>query len=314
MSHQFSVIIPLFNKGPYIERAVHSVLQQSLKNFEIIIVDDGSTDNGAEIVKKISDHRICVVSQQNKGVSAARNTGALRARSLYLAFLDADDTWQPEFLQRVADLIEEYPSAGIYGTSNFFIYPNGKRVSENFSDIFEGKKTGIISDYFGLFAKIRKSPFSNSNLCIPKAVFEWAGGYREGVRLTEDSDLWCRIALKYQVAFDSSPLATYYLAVPGSTQDTFHPREYQVVTTLKEALQSGEVNPVVAGSVRKLIAFKQLALVKRAIMAGKRNFALSYLFKIRNLYYYPIEVLQCVVSLLLPHKVFLWIKETKIER
>ena len=190
MNNSFTVIIPLYNKEPYIKRALETVLNQTYDNFEIIIIDDGSTDEGVRIVSSIHDTRIKVFSQMNSGVSAARNRGALLAKNQYLAFLDADDTWEPNFLQEISNLIDEFPYAGIYATNNKFIYPSGKVMLESFSDLFNGNNIGIIEDYFGLFAKIQKSPFSNSNLCIPKKIYDEFGGYKEGVKLTEDSDLW----------------------------------------------------------------------------------------------------------------------------
>ena len=101
MEISFSVIIPLYNKAPYIERAVKSVLSQDYPHFEIIVVNDGSSDGGEKIVTKLEDERLKLVSQKNAGVSAARNTGAKEAQYEYLAFLDGDDTWEPNFLSEL---------------------------------------------------------------------------------------------------------------------------------------------------------------------------------------------------------------------
>ena len=103
MNNSFTVIIPLYNKEPYIKRALETVLNQTYDNFEMIIIDDGSTDEGVRIVSSIQDTRIKVFSQINSGVSAARNRGALLAKNQYLAFLDADDTWEPNFLQEISE-------------------------------------------------------------------------------------------------------------------------------------------------------------------------------------------------------------------
>ena len=113
MEISFSVIIPLYNKAPYIERAVKSVLSQDYPHFEIIVVNDGSSDGGEKIVTKLEDERLKLVSQKNAGVSAARNKGALEAKSEYLAFLDGDDTWEPNFLSELVKLIADFPNAGI---------------------------------------------------------------------------------------------------------------------------------------------------------------------------------------------------------
>lgn len=311
MEKTFSVIIPLYNKGPYVVRAITSVLQQTYDNFEIIIVNDGSTDDGPQKVLAVNDPRINLVSQQNSGVSAARNRGAEEAGGKYLAFLDADDTWEQGFLQNILELINEYPNAGLFGTSNNFIYPNGKIISEDFSRLFREKKTGIIKDYFGLFAEIHKSPFSNSNVSIPKDIYNEFGGYKVGVKLTEDSDLWCRIALKYPVAFNVLPLANYFLAIQGSTHTVFEEDDFEVAKTLQSALDAGDIKPDLQKSVKKLITFQKVSAVKRALMVGKKKFVAKKLFNAKIITFYPKEFLICFGSLLVPNKIFNKIRNVK---
>ncbi|MGI6022871.1 MAG: glycosyltransferase family 2 protein, partial [Methanoculleus sp.] len=92
---EVSVVIPLYNKAPYIARALASVITQTCQGFEVIVIDDGSTDGGAEIVRRLDDTRIRVIRQENRGVSAARNRGIESARTDFIAFLDADDEWMP---------------------------------------------------------------------------------------------------------------------------------------------------------------------------------------------------------------------------
>ena len=113
---RFSVIMPLYNKAPYVRKAAESVVAQTCKDWELVVVDDGSVDSGGEIVKSINDSRIRLVRQDNAGVSAARNRGVAGTTSPYICFLDADDWWEPTFLEEMAQLIERYPDAGIYGT------------------------------------------------------------------------------------------------------------------------------------------------------------------------------------------------------
>ena len=312
MNNSFTVIIPLYNKEPYIKRALETVLNQTYDNFEIIIIDDGSTDEGVRIVSSIQDTRIKVFSQINSGVSAARNRGALLAKNQYLAFLDADDTWEPNFLQEISNLIDEFPYAGIYATNNKFIYPSGKVMLESFSDLFNGNNIGIIEDYFGLFAKIQKSPFSNSNLCIPKKIYDEFGGYKEGVKLTEDSDLWCRIALKYDIAYNIRPLANYFMALEGSTHSIFEPKEFQVALTLKDSISQNQVKKELISSVKKLISFQNLSLVKRAILSGEKMFVIRRIFNYAMWISYPKDSIICLVSLFLPSKLFTYFRTKKL--
>ncbi len=312
MNNSFTVIIPLYNKEPYIKRALETVLNQTYDNFEMIIIDDGSTDEGVRIVSSIQDTRIKVFSQINSGVSAARNRGALLAKNQYLAFLDADDTWEPNFLQEISNLIDEFPYAGIYATNNKFIYPSGKVMLESFSDLFNGNNIGIIEDYFGLFAKIQKSPFSNSNLCIPKKIYDEFGGYKEGVKLTEDSDLWCRIALKYDIAYNIRPLANYFMALEGSTHSIFEPKEFQVALTLKDSISQNQVKKELISSVKKLISFQNLSLVKRAILSGEKMFVIRKIFNYAMWISYPKDSIICLVSLFLPSKLFTYFRTKKL--
>ena len=311
MEISFSIIIPLYNKAPYIERAVKSVLSQDYPHFEIIIVNDGSSDGDEKIVTTIVDERLKLVSQKNAGVSAARNTGAKEAQYEYLAFLDGDDTWEPNFLSELVKLIDNFPNAGIYGTSNSFIYPNGKKVAEDFRYLFNGKEQGLLEDYFGLFAQIQKSPFSNSNLCIQKKIYQEFGGYKVGVKLTEDSDLWCRIALKYPIAFNTLPLANYYLGISGSTVGIFEPQEFQVAKTLRNALVNNTVEKKYIPSVKKLIVFQKLSLIKRALLTGNKSFAISKIFDFEILTFYPKEYIQSIIALMIPAKIFDIVRKAK---
>ena len=120
----FSVIVPLYNKEQYIKKTVSCVLAQTIADFELIIVDDGSTDNGPQYVSEIQDGRIRMLSQGNAGVSAARNHGIREANGKYICFLDADDTWNVDFLQTVKELFDEFPEAGMVCPSYQVAYGN----------------------------------------------------------------------------------------------------------------------------------------------------------------------------------------------
>ena len=116
----FSVIIPLYNKAPYIEKALQSIVDQTFKDFEIIVVDDGSRDGSMEIAEQSllrSTFPYRLICQANSGVSVARNNGVAQSQGDYLCFLDADDWWAPTFLEEMFGLIDEFPNAGIYGTN-----------------------------------------------------------------------------------------------------------------------------------------------------------------------------------------------------
>ena len=112
----FSIIIPLYNKANYITKTIQCVLKQTVQSFEIIIVNDSSTDNSLNIVSNIQDERITIYTKPNGGVSSARNYGIKKAKFDYIVFLDADDLWEEDFLSSINQLIQRYPQAGMYCT------------------------------------------------------------------------------------------------------------------------------------------------------------------------------------------------------
>ena len=109
-----SVIIPLYNKGKYIARALDSVFSQTYQDYEVIVVDDGSTDNGPEIVKQYNDPRLRLIHQENAGPGAARNKGISESKGEFLSFLDADDEWLPEFLEEGIYALSENPQCSSF--------------------------------------------------------------------------------------------------------------------------------------------------------------------------------------------------------
>ncbi|MFN3301364.1 MAG: glycosyltransferase family 2 protein, partial [Sediminibacterium sp.] len=138
-----SVVIPLYNKGKYIERAISSVLAQTYPPLEIIVVDDGSTDNGPERVLKFNDPRIILIRQENRGPGAARNTGLARAKGKYIAFLDADDEWLPNFLKTGLLMLEDEKANVAAVWTGYIRYPKMKRNNvgiEEIKGVYEIKK------------------------------------------------------------------------------------------------------------------------------------------------------------------------------
>lgn len=125
---RFSVVVPLYNKENCIRMTLESVKKQSFKDYEVIVVDDGSTDRSLEEARKIKSENITIIHQQNQGVSVARNTGILHAQGQYIAFLDADDEWEPDYLKTIDHLIEKYPESDMYVTAYRVDMGNGKAI------------------------------------------------------------------------------------------------------------------------------------------------------------------------------------------
>lgn len=202
---RFSVIIPLYNKAPYVGKALRSVLDQSYTDFEIIVVDDGSTDESAKVAEAILSNSTLdyqLVRQENAGVSTARNNGVALSKGDYLCFLDADDWWAPSFLERMDWLIREYPDASIYGTNYFYVKNSRQRVCVTTGE------TGYIN-YCKVYAERLQMPLTSITVAIPRQCFVDMGGFKPSLKVGEDFDLWIRIALRDRVAFLNEPLAYY---------------------------------------------------------------------------------------------------------
>lgn len=203
----FSVIIPLYNKAPYVRKTIESVLGQTLGGYELIIIDNGSSDGSSEIVAGFTDQRIRIVRlEENVGVSNARNKGVEMATAPYIAFLDADDWWEPTFLEEMSGLIKRHPDAGIYGTG-YYIVKNGKKRLAPIG-VDEGFVEGEIN-YCAVYAKTLCMPLTSISVAIPRAVFDESGGFKPHLKLGEDFDLWIRIALKHKAVLLNKPLSNY---------------------------------------------------------------------------------------------------------
>lgn len=244
---RFSVIIPVYNKAPYVAKALQSVADQSYRDYELIVVDDGSTDNSFSIVKDFTESKfkeggVSIIQQANAGVSTARNCGVSASHGDYLCFLDADDWWEPMFLEEASSLIGKYPNAGIYGTG-YHIVKNGRSrvapvgVEDSFDD-------GIIN-YCKVYAKTLCMPLWTGAVCMPRRVYEEFGGFRPHLKLGEDFDLWIKVALKYPVAFLNKPLSNYNQDVDITFRGThrLHDPKVHMLWNLDYLEKVEETNP-----------------------------------------------------------------------
>ena len=206
----FSVIMPLYNKAPYVAKAIRSVLAQTFSDYELVIVNDGSKDESADIAEKlIAGNAHCrLIRQENAGVSVARNNGVAASQGDYLCFLDADDWWEPSFLEEMEKLIEDFPDAGIYGTNYTIVNETKHKTRVARIGVGEGFEKGYIN-YCQAYSKTLNMPLWTGAVCIPRKVFVEMRGFPEGIKLGEDFLLWIHIALKYKVVFLNKPQANY---------------------------------------------------------------------------------------------------------
>lgn len=195
MSETVSVIIPAYNSSRTLVRAIESVLMQSLPASEIIVVDDGSTDDTVKVLAPYSD-RIRYVHQENAGASSARNRGCSMATGDFLAFLDADDVWHPAKLERQVVILNLHPQIGMCW-SDPCILPEVEAVSiaKRVTEFPVQLKQEVVANFDDIF----RSPFLGTpNVLIRRTVFEASGGFDTGFVTAEDLDLWLRVAYTYR--------------------------------------------------------------------------------------------------------------------
>lgn len=204
---KFSVVIAVFNKEKYIAETLKSVLAQTFTDFEVVILNDGSTDNSEAEILKFKDLRIRYFSRENQGASAARNYTIQQANSEYIALMDADDYWYPFYLEEQNRLINEFPEESVFATATQ-IKRNGKTFSNNYSLKIFGTDS-ILVDYFE--ASQLDSVLLSISTVVRKDVFENVGWYNPKIKSGEDTDLYVRIGLKYKIVFSPKVCATYIL-------------------------------------------------------------------------------------------------------
>ena len=199
----FSVVIPLYNKENYIQDTIESALNQTFADFEIIVVNDGSTDESLNIVENNNDSRIKTHSIKNSGVSRARNIGIQKAKSDYIVFLDADDLWKKNHLDELFKLLKANPDCGIYAMGYFKIFNSSRPIKASFHG--HDNFCGIVENFF--LASTIDCIAWTSAVMIPKSTFKTIGYFNESLKSGQDTELWIRIALKEKVAFNSKATA-----------------------------------------------------------------------------------------------------------
>jgi glycosyltransferase involved in cell wall biosynthesis len=188
-----SVIIPAYNYGRFLATAISSVLTQEYPHFELIVVDDGSTDDTAQIVQQFTDSRLRYVHKQNAGLSAARNTGIAAARFPLVAFLDADDEWLPGFLKQAVAAFARLPEEfALVACRHTYINAAGDRLHFKRLDVGLPQEITCRDIIF-------RTHFQPSCVVTKKSVFTTCGDFDTTLRSSEDRDMWIRIANRYRV-------------------------------------------------------------------------------------------------------------------
>lgn len=214
-SPTLSVIIPLYNKEREIGGTLRSVLAQTRRPDEIIVVDDGSTDRSAEEVLAVRSSLVRLIRQENAGECAARNRAIAESRGELIALLDADDEWEPEFLAEIEALYREFPGCGVYSTAFRIVSHDG---------VFPARtpyRRGVVDNFFRDSAHCYISIPSAS--AVPRAVFDAVGGFPEGMKIAGDLYMWIKIARRYKVCFSPRPLCRYSKVASNRSAASYTP-------------------------------------------------------------------------------------------
>ena len=204
----FSIVIPLYNKESQIGYSIRSILSQTFQDFEIIVVNDGSTDNSVSVAESVMDSRIRIINQINAGVSAARNRGIKEARYDLIAFLDADDKWKPDYLDTQYRLTQQYPECSVFACNYEFQNSKGKVTPTIIRKLPFTTETGMLTNYFEV-ASMSHPPLCTSAVAVRKQAVEAVGGFPIGIKSGEDLLTWARLAVKFKIAYCTIPKAIF---------------------------------------------------------------------------------------------------------
>lgn len=186
---KYSVVIPLYNKGKSIRKTLQAALDQTFSDYEILVIDDGSTDDSLAVARSMEPLGVHIIEQENQGVSVARNTGILHAKGEYICFLDADDIWHPDYLETIDRLTNAYPESDMFVTAYRVLLDEGK---ERFSTQLEPAE-GCLPSYWETLSTTYDFVWTSAATIRREALLE-AGLFLSGEKVGQDLDMWARVA------------------------------------------------------------------------------------------------------------------------
>lgn len=268
---KIAVVVPLYNKAENIRATIESILNQDLSPNEIIIVDDGSTDGGADIVEDYKSRGVTLIRQCNQGVSAARNAGVNAADSDYVAFIDADDLWESDHLSVMSELIIHYPRAGLYSSAykicrDGLIYTPKSKFSKSWQ--------GLIPNFFDSY-RDDLSLVCSSTACVNKKIFTDVGGFPLGVRRGEDIIVWIKLALMAPVAHVAHITAIYNRDGVNRGGAIKEVNPSGALLYMAELLADGQLDRSVRDSIRPLYEKVAIMAALGCQMSGNKAGALA---------------------------------------
>ena len=287
-----SIVIPLYNKVASIAKTLESVLGQSYQDFEVIVVDDGSTDGSGKVVDDFrkTDHRLTLVRKSNGGVCSARNAGIRAAKGDLIALLDADDLWDKDYLTEQMRMVADFPDCNMWGI-NYGETVDGKIIREVPTGLPKGFR-GMVEDYFRIPGRV-SDLFCSSSVLVRQSTFDQVGLFDERIKYAEDSDMWFRIIARFPVAFYDRYMVFYRFDAENRAQTRHRPLKC-FLPFFVDKYSSFKDNPVFYGWIHRWSAqhiaryfFDSLDEKKDAIVAAGRLDYNVLPFKYRILFKSP---------------------------
>lgn len=248
---EFSVVIPIYNKAEFLQQTIQSVLNQKFTDFEVIAVNDGSTDQSLKILRGFTDVRIKIIDQENHGLSKARNIGIATASGNHIALLDADDRWKNDHLETLKQLGQLFPEVGVLGTGYIEQYANGNLVTPQIN-LQNTATPQLITDFF--IANLKQPLVGQSSIAFKKGVIEECGCFDPKINYAEDVDFYIRIFLKHQMAYD--PKVTCHHTMQAENQITRSKKSERNIPDFQKYLDENPNNT----SLRQYINLKRYFL------------------------------------------------------
>jgi glycosyltransferase involved in cell wall biosynthesis len=270
-----SVVIPAYNAMTYLPKAVESVLRQTFTNFEVLIIDDGSSDHIVPWASQVEDHRVRLISQENQGLPGARNTGIAHAQGEYIAFLDADDLWDPTKLEKQVRCLEENLAVGLVHTWMLLVDEQDKSTGRVM-------KSNAQRDAWKQL--VEKNVIACPSVIVRRCCFETVGVFDRNLRSIEDWDMWIRIASRYPFAVIKEPLA-YYRQLSTSMSKNCQVMEQAFYIVIEKAFHSAPSELLYLKN--RSYGHASLCLAWKALQSHERDYKLALHFQQQAISHYP---------------------------
>lgn len=260
MTPRVSVIVPLYNKAPFVRRALDSIAQQTFNDYEVIVVDDGSTDQGPEIVRAFGDERVRLITQANLGPGAARNRALPEAQGDLIAFLDADDEWLPNYLAEGVHLLDGAGEEVASATCGYFTEPGNKSHATMWQrrGLTEGTHRVSASSSAALVVQMLAYMSPCTTITRAATLRRWGGFYsRDKCRYAEDSYFWLKVLMNDPVAFTFQPLARLHLEASSLSKNLAGARPVEPFLTHPEEMEAS-CPPHLRDLLRRVLAIRAL--------------------------------------------------------